>query len=151
MGNFLRSDLEPDTVFVRNDNLLIIVDLELRVNRLALQFLDLVLVQLAAFDVSEGPGDQVVACGADDRAFLACRSEIIESGGQEVNVRNLVLRKVFGQKLKLLGVGLLFAHTVVKAGLSVVAQGRDDQQVGLGGGQDPVAVAGDLERSDGVL
>ena len=64
--------------------------------------------------------------------------------------RYLVLRQVLWHNLQLLWVWLLFAHTVFETRLAIRAQGRDDQEVGSRGCQDPVAVSARLQADDRI-
>jgi hypothetical protein len=143
--------LEPERVVVGDDNLLVVVHLKLAVYRLHAQLLDLVLVKLALLNVLEAPRDQEVAGRRDNWAFGAVARKVIESGGLEAHCANLEFGNVGGWKLQLLRVGFLLAHAVLKPGLAVVTFGGDDQDVGLGSSQDPLAVPTHLDADDGVL
>ena len=52
--------------------------------------------------------------------------------------------------LKLFGVGLLFAHSVLKPGFAVFAHGGDEQKIGLSGGHDPLSINAHVYASDWV-
>lgn len=132
--------LETNIGVISHNDLLVIVDLELSVDHGCLQLLDSVLVEDAALDVLKGPGDQVVTSRSHDRPFLSLLSEVVEPGRLEIDLVNLVLRKVLRLNLQLLWVGLFFAHLVLETSFAVFTRSRNNQQVLIGGCENPSAI-----------
>ena len=137
-------------LLISHNDLLVVVDLELRVNYSSEHFLDAVLVQNALLHVLEAERNQVVARSCHNVALLPANRELVEASRLEVKFSNLELSEVLRSEAKLFGSWFVLAHSCFKAVLAVFKHRRDRQQVSFRCRNNPLAVTRHVDGRDRV-
>jgi len=114
--------LNTNTLWIRDQNLLVVIEPELTVNDglAVVDLLDLVRFEQSLLDLFEVPSDQIWASRADDTCVLTCGLvKVVEAGWGKIDRAYFVFGEVLDMELELPWKWFLLAHAVLKSCLAI--------------------------------